>query len=121
MFDMSFLELVVVAIVGLLVVGPERLPQATRTGLLYAGKIKNEFKKIRYQIEKELDDEGFSTLKSDATSSIEGDLSILKKNWHKEIEAVSSKIQADEPPNKEASETDNDTSENLHSKTHEIQ
>lgn len=39
----------------------------------------------------------------------------------KEIEAVSSKIQADEPRNKEASETDNDTSENLHSKTHEIQ
>ncbi|MFT7014088.1 MAG: sec-independent protein translocase protein TatB [Pseudohongiellaceae bacterium] len=121
MFDMSFLELVVVAIVGLLVIGPERLPKATRTGLLYAGKIKNEFKKIRYQIEKEIDEDGLNTLKSDTASSIEADLSLLKKNWHKEVETISSEIQTVEPQNTEASEADDELSENLHSKTHEVQ
>ena len=31
---MSFFELLVVAVVGLIVIGPERLPEALRTGAL---------------------------------------------------------------------------------------
>ncbi len=37
MFDIGFLELVVVAVVALLVVGPERLPRLARTAGLWRG------------------------------------------------------------------------------------
>ncbi len=54
MFDIGFLELVIVSVVGLLVLGPERLPGAIRTVSLYVGKIRSSFSGIRAEIEREL-------------------------------------------------------------------
>jgi sec-independent protein translocase protein TatB len=54
MFDIGFLELVLVAIVGLLVLGPERLPQAIRTGSLWLGKLRRNFNAIKTEIDREL-------------------------------------------------------------------
>jgi sec-independent protein translocase protein TatB len=54
MFDIGFLELVLVSIVGLLVLGPERLPGAIRTASLYLGKLRRSFNGIRAEIEREL-------------------------------------------------------------------
>jgi len=55
MFDIGFLELVLVAIVGLLVLGPERLPQAIRTSSLWLGKLRRNFNAIKDEISSELD------------------------------------------------------------------
>ena len=38
MFDIGFAELLLVAVVGLLVIGPERLPEAIRTGSAWVGE-----------------------------------------------------------------------------------
>ena len=54
MFDIGFLELVLVSIVGLLVLGPERLPVAARTVGLYVGKLRRSFNNVRAEIEREL-------------------------------------------------------------------
>jgi sec-independent protein translocase protein TatB len=54
MFDIGFLELVLVTIVGLLVLGPERLPVAARTVGLYLGKLRRSFNNVRAEIEREL-------------------------------------------------------------------
>jgi sec-independent protein translocase protein TatB len=54
MFDIGFLELVLVAIVGLLVLGPERLPQAVRTGSLWLSKLRRSFNSIKSEINQEL-------------------------------------------------------------------
>lgn len=54
MFDIGFLEMVVVAIVGLLVLGPERLPGAVRMAGLYLGRIKRSLADVRSQVEREL-------------------------------------------------------------------
>lgn len=40
MFDIGFLELLVIGVLGLLVLGPERLPVAARTLGLFIGRIK---------------------------------------------------------------------------------
>lgn len=40
MFDIGFLELLVIGVLGLLVLGPERLPVAARTVGLFLGRIK---------------------------------------------------------------------------------
>ncbi len=54
MFDIGFTELVIVAIVGLLVIGPERLPGAIRTGSAWLGRIKRGFNDIKREVEQEL-------------------------------------------------------------------
>ncbi|MDJ0879785.1 MAG: Sec-independent protein translocase protein TatB [Halieaceae bacterium] len=59
MFDIGFLELIIVSIVGLLVLGPERLPGAIRTVMAYVNKIRRSFAGIRAEIERELQAEEF--------------------------------------------------------------
>jgi sec-independent protein translocase protein TatB len=54
MFDIGFLELVLIAIVGLLVMGPERLPGAIRTGSLWLSRLKASFQNIKADFEREI-------------------------------------------------------------------
>jgi sec-independent protein translocase protein TatB len=54
MFDIGFAELLLVAVVGLLVLGPERLPGAIRTTSLWLGRLRSSFNAIRAEIEREL-------------------------------------------------------------------
>lgn len=54
MFDVSLVELAVIALVALLVLGPERLPRAARTVGLYVRKAKQSWYAVRADIEREL-------------------------------------------------------------------
>ncbi len=54
MFDIGFTELLIVAIVGLLVIGPERLPGAIRTGSAWFARIKRGFNDIKHEVQQEL-------------------------------------------------------------------
>lgn len=54
MFDIGFPELVLIAIVGLLVIGPERLPEALRTLGLWLGRLRRSFASAKAEIEKEI-------------------------------------------------------------------
>ncbi len=54
MFDIGFPELVLIAVVGLLVIGPERLPETLRTLGLWLGRMRRSFAKVKSEIEKEI-------------------------------------------------------------------
>ncbi len=54
MFDIGFWELVVVAIVALLVVGPERLPGLARDAGIWIGKVRRFINNTKREIESEL-------------------------------------------------------------------
>ncbi len=54
MFDVGFPELMLVAVVGLLVIGPERLPEALRTLGLWFGRMRRSFISVKTEIEKEI-------------------------------------------------------------------
>ena len=51
---MSFFELLVVAVVGLIVIGPERLPEALRTGALWLGRLKRSVNDTKREFEQQL-------------------------------------------------------------------
>lgn len=57
MFDIGFLELLILGIVGLLVLGPERLPKAARTAGLWIGKIKRTVSGMQREINSQLEAE----------------------------------------------------------------
>lgn len=54
MFEIGFSELLLVAVIGLLVLGPERLPSAVRTTSLWIGRLRRQFNEIRADIEREV-------------------------------------------------------------------
>jgi len=54
MFDIGFLELLVIALITLVVMGPERLPEAIRAVSLWIGRLKQLLAKTRQDIENEV-------------------------------------------------------------------
>ncbi len=54
MFDIGFTELLLVAVVTLLVIGPEKLPETLRTLGLWLGRLRRSFGAVKSEIEKEI-------------------------------------------------------------------
>jgi len=54
MFDIGFLELVVIGVIALLVVGPERLPRVARTAGLWLGRGRRMLSSVKAEIDSEL-------------------------------------------------------------------
>jgi sec-independent protein translocase protein TatB len=54
MFDIGFWELVLVGVVALVVVGPERLPRVARTAGLWIGRARRTLGSVKAEIDREL-------------------------------------------------------------------
>ena len=54
MFDMGFTEMMLIGIVALIVIGPERLPGVARTAGKYLGRLKRFVSSVRADVEQEL-------------------------------------------------------------------
>ncbi len=54
MFDIGFPELLLVSVVALLVVGPDKLPETIRTVSLWIGRFRRSFANIKQEIENEI-------------------------------------------------------------------
>jgi sec-independent protein translocase protein TatB len=53
MFDFGFAEMLVIGVVALLVIGPERLPSVARTVGSYVGRIRRFVNNVRSDVERE--------------------------------------------------------------------
>ena len=54
MFDVGFSELLVIAVVALLVLGPERLPKAARFAGLWVRRARAQWHSVRAELERDL-------------------------------------------------------------------
>jgi sec-independent protein translocase protein TatB len=54
MFDIGFLELLIIGVVALLIMGPERLPGAIRTSALWLSRLRRSFQQIKTEIAREV-------------------------------------------------------------------
>jgi sec-independent protein translocase protein TatB len=54
MFDIGFFEIVLIFIVTLLVVGPEKLPRVARTAGLWLGKLRGFVSSVKADIDREI-------------------------------------------------------------------
>jgi sec-independent protein translocase protein TatB len=74
MFDIGFSELLVIAIVALLVIGPERLPKVARTAGHLFGRLQRYVNDVKSDIQRELELDELKKLRSqfeDAARSVE--------------------------------------------------
>ena len=65
MFDIGFWEFALIAIVALVVVGPDRLPGMVRTAGQLMGRAKRTLRELKYDLEREVELEEIDRLKND--------------------------------------------------------
>jgi sec-independent protein translocase protein TatB len=126
MFDIGFFELVLVGVVALVVLGPEKLPGAIRTASLWIGRLRRSFNNIKQDIEKEIGaDEIRRQLRNEAImdkfkntkSQVTDTINMVKKEtdaFRKNVELESqvaglSSTQAGAPPAPTSTDTANTT------------
>lgn len=55
MFEVGFSEIAVIAVIALIVLGPERLPKAARMVGTFMRKARRSFENLKYEVERELE------------------------------------------------------------------
>lgn len=71
MFDVGFWELTLVAVIAMIVVGPERLPVVARTVGRWVGRARGYANGLTRELEREVDVEGIRREVNEARESIE--------------------------------------------------
>ncbi|MXV07168.1 MULTISPECIES: Sec-independent protein translocase protein TatB [unclassified Xanthomonas] len=70
MFDIGFSELLVIAVVALVVLGPERLPKAARFAGLWVRRARAQWDSVKQELERELEAEELKRSLHDVHSSL---------------------------------------------------
>ena len=92
MFDIGFFELLLVAVVGLLVIGPERLPETIRSVSLWIGRLKRSISATKTELEQQLGTEDIrrqlhnETIMRELKASREEIERVLKDNYVEPVE-----------------------------------
>lgn len=96
MFDIGFLELLLLGIVGLLVLGPERLPKAARTVGLWVGKIKRTVSSMQREINSQLEAEELRQKLKEQQTKLDESLSKAKRDVESIAEPASTPRKGDD-------------------------
>ncbi len=97
MFDIGFAELVIIAVISLLVIGPERLPGAIRTGSLWLSKIKRGFNDIKQDVQRELHNDGVLQELRKTGEDLKDQANDIQKNIQETTEALTEHAVTDSP------------------------
>ena len=89
MFDIGFWELLLIALVALVVVGPERLPKLIRVVGLWVGKANASVQSIRSEISRELRAEELKQALNKTVLESEQSINTLKTSIDSDIENIS--------------------------------
>ena len=92
MLDIGFPELLMISVVALLVIGPEKLPETIRTISLWIGRIQRTFSNLRQEIENEIGTDQIKTQLSN--ENILEDLEEAKNSVNQVKQEISTTIQA---------------------------
>lgn len=64
MFDVGFWELAIIAVIALIVIGPDRLPRAARTAGLWVGRARRIVADVKADIDREVRESELADLKT---------------------------------------------------------
>ena len=77
MFDIGFLEIVIIASIALVVLGPERLPRAARTAGMWIGRARRMVSDVKSDIDREIRESELADMRKlgEEVNSIKDDVS----------------------------------------------
>ena len=95
MFDIGFSELLVIGVVALIVIGPEKLPRVARTVGILAGRLQRYVSDVKADINREIELEDLRKMRDSmqqaATSfetSVKSELNKTETDLNKSVEAL---------------------------------
>ena len=103
MLNIGFMELLLIMIVALLVLGPEKLPGAIRTGALWLGRARRSFNQVKAEIEQQINADDIR--RQLHNESILADIEKAKKNASKLIKDTQQDLEKAGAEVKEAGDT----------------
>ena len=93
MFDVGFSEIILLLVIGLLVLGPERLPRVARTLGAYIRKARGAWVQVKYDIDRELQASELKKSWQESMGETTGDLNQLQQDMKDELAAADASIQ----------------------------
>ena len=99
MFDVGFSEIALVAVVALLVLGPERLPRVARTAGALVRRARSSWQNVRSEIERELAAEDLKKSVDEVrrAADVRADMKAAKDDVEAAVRAVPAPPQAAPP------------------------
>jgi sec-independent protein translocase protein TatB len=98
MFDIGFSELLIIAVVALLVLGPERLPRAARMAGLWVRRARAQWYSVQADLERELAQEEYKRSVGKPLADLERELAEQAQALRRELEAPPSQDPPAEAP-----------------------
>lgn len=102
MFDIGFAELLIIAVVALVVLGPEKLPIAARTVGLWLGRIRRTVSSIQSEISEELRIEEMKRTAAISKEKLDQELSDMRTPFTEALGDESPMSQSAVSPEKQA-------------------
>ncbi len=102
MFDIGFSELFLIAIVALVVLGPERLPKAARFAGLWVRRARAQWYSVKSELESELASEELKRTVRDtrqAVADIDADIRTAQAEARREFDSMQAQIEHDDTDN----------------------
>ncbi|MEN9590987.1 MAG: hypothetical protein RLZZ481_2773 [Pseudomonadota bacterium] len=97
MFDVSFTELLVIGVVALVVIGPERLPKVARTLGHLVGRAQRYVNDVKTDIQREVELDELRNLKNqmqDAAQSVQSSLQSTEDSLRKPLDSLEQDVSA---------------------------
>lgn len=82
MFDIGFSELMVIAVVALIVIGPERLPRVARTAGILLGRVRRYAADVKADISREMQLDELRKMQQEVTERIASVESSVRQEMH---------------------------------------
>jgi sec-independent protein translocase protein TatB len=98
MFDFGFSEMVVVAVVGLIVLGPERLPKVARQAGQWLGKLQRYVADVKSDINRQMELDELRNLQSEVTGAardLKSSFESAVGDAQTQVDAINADLQGD--------------------------
>ncbi|HEY8855937.1 MAG TPA: Sec-independent protein translocase protein TatB [Rugosibacter sp.] len=93
MFDIGFSELLMIAVVALIVIGPERLPKVARTAGLLSGRLRRYVNDIKADISREMQLDELKKMQQDVADRIAAAESTVRHEMNEVESSITQKIE----------------------------
>ena len=123
MFDIGFSELIVIALVALIVIGPERLPRVARTLGALLGRAQRYVNDVKADIQREVDLDELKNIKStfqDAAKSVEQSVTQAGQELQAAGESLNQSIAGTAEANTEAAATEQSAAAEIPAETAQL-
>lgn len=93
MFDVSFSELIVIAVVALIVIGPEKLPKVARTLGAIAGRMQRYVAQVKEEVNREMRFQELQQLQQEIQDTVTKTKDSIASGLHASVDKVAQEVE----------------------------